>query len=348
MAWQNNYMVTLVYNRFGHHAVHSGYDRMNAYLKAEHFNGDDSGWVEKIIPRRVVRSIVWRAKVGAYKSEHLFAEMQLARKLIGVRREIFHFLYGEDAFCYSGFVPRLKNKKIVATYHQPPEYFEKVISRRNHLSKLDGLVTVSKNQYDYFSKFVDPEKIAMIPHGIDTEYFRPGTQSRKNKQCLFVGNWLRDFGTLRKVVETIKAGDDEVDFIIVTTVKGMKKIEGLKDADIRYGIDEEELLKLYQQSTMLVLPLEGCTANNSILEALSCGLPIVTTDIGGIRDYVDESCAVLAGRADAKDMAGKVLGLLNDKPRRDRMSECARSKAMQFAWPVVNEKLNEFYGSLYK
>ena len=344
------YTLNLIHHHFAHHCGHSGYDRLTAYVQAEHTNGESTPWFGPMLPDRVIKSIIWRAKVGAYTKERLLAEMKIAPRLLSRRPEVFHFLYGEDAYCYSGFVPRRKRKKIAATFHQPPEYFERVISRRNHLDKLDGLVAVSQNQYEYFCGLVDERKVAFVPHGIDTDFFKPSEQQNKeqSRRCLFIGNWLRDFQTLRKVVGIINKADSGIKFTIVTTKKGLEKVQGLKGAEFLCGVGENELLQLYQNSSLLVLPLQDCTANNSILEALACGLPIVTTDVGGVKDYVDSNCAELTALNDAEAMAKKVLGLVDDKSRREQMGRNARARAMELSWPVVAQKLQDFYSGLYR
>jgi glycosyltransferase involved in cell wall biosynthesis len=81
---------------------------------------------------------------------------------------------------------------------------------------------------------------------------------------------------------------------------------------------------------------------------MACGLPIVTTDISGVRDYVDSSCASLTAAGDAGNMAEQVLSLVNDDSRLEMMSRSGRERAMEFSWPVVAGKLQDFYSGLYR
>ncbi|MBN2457222.1 MAG: glycosyltransferase family 4 protein [Sedimentisphaerales bacterium] len=350
MSENNSYKLNFVFHRFKHHSSHSGYDCLVRYADANHINSDLSPLASAAL-QKALKLALKNADVGAYNQHRLFGEIKVSLKLLGLNgnREIFHFLYGEDAYCYSGFVPRGKGKKIIATFHQPQPHFERSIRRRNHLKRLDKIVTVSRDRLTYFSEFVEKDKVCFIPHGIDTDFFVPVKEDKEQGSyaCLFVGHWLRDFETLKDVIEIVTAKNKDIEFIIVTTQRDLKHLTNVSNADIRIGIPEDELLDHYQSSSLLVLPLVDCTANNSILEGLACGLPIVTTDVGGIRDYVDDNCAVLVPPKAPEIMAEKVLELIENKPLRKTMGENARKKALEFSWPLVAQKFEKLYLDLF-
>jgi glycosyltransferase involved in cell wall biosynthesis len=48
---------------------------------------------------------------------------------------------------------------------------------------------------------------------------------------------------------------------------------------------------LYNDSRLLFLPLIDATANNSLLEASACGVPVITSDLPAVREYTDDSFA---------------------------------------------------------
>lgn len=77
----------------------------------------------------------------------------------------------------------------------------------------------------------------------------------------------------------------------------------------------------------MLQPMEESTANNSILEGLACGVPIVATDVGGVGAYVNEGCAVLTGTGDADGMADGILRITRDPVRRAEMNRAAREQA---------------------
>ena len=84
----------------------------------------------------------------------------------------------------------------------------------------------------------------------------------------------------------------------------------------------------------MVLPLKRSVACTAVLEALACGVPVLTTE-GGIRDYVTSDAGVLCPVGDSKSMADALLSLLRDEGRLHQMQADARRRALTFAWPLV-------------
>lgn len=339
------YKLNFIYHKFKHHSPYSGYNRLIDYMNGKGIDGRFPAWLSFLSPEALLR----KAKVGEYNRDRLFSEIKIILKLLDTKKEIFHFLYGEDGYCYSGRAPRTKNKKIICTFHQPPEIFERCIRRRNHLHKLDGIVAVSRNQCDYFRNIIGGEKVIFIPHGIDTDFFLPGEEepSVDYYTCLFVGHWLRDFNILKEVIQIVCSKNKNIKFQIVTREKHRKYFDNTANTEVYSGVSDNELLNFYQSASLLVMPLINCTANNSTLEALACGLPIIATDVGGIRDYLDESCAVFVKPGDAEIMAKQVLRLIEDKLLRRSMRVNARKKALNYSWPLVAQEHEKFYLNLF-
>jgi glycosyltransferase involved in cell wall biosynthesis len=100
---------------------------------------------------------------------------------------------------------------------------------------------------------------------------------------------------------------------------------------------------LYNEADALLLPVSDATANNSILEALSCGTPVISTNLGGIPDYVDNTCGWLFDKSEVLGIV-RLISEIYDEPeialsRRAR----ARSKALTFSWKRVAEKMSFIY-----
>ena len=85
----------------------------------------------------------------------------------------------------------------------------------------------------------------------------------------------------------------------------------------------------------------------SIIECLSSGLPVVTTDAGGIPFIVrDEETALIVGRNDPPALAGAALRLLDEEGLAARLSRNGRAACREFRWSEVRERWRETYFAL--
>jgi glycosyltransferase involved in cell wall biosynthesis len=153
----------------------------------------------------------------------------------------------------------------------------------------------------------------------------------------------RDFVTLNRVIEIVTREDKSIHFNIVTSRSNDHLFARQVNVNLYCDMPEVELVRLYQDAALLIQPLLGCTANNAILEGMSCALPIVATDVGGVRDYVTERCALLTPLGDANAMASAILNLLANPQQRVQMGKEARSRALQFDWEQVATEMRRVY-----
>lgn len=337
--------VTFVSFHMPQHARHSGYSQLLRWINGKKIDSKDSQILLRFIPVRFKKRLVAHSGLAWFNLDRLATECYVILNMLIKQRRIFHFIYGENSYRYSAWFAKIRGHKIICTYHLPPSVFPDIVGYTEQIRKLDAIVAVAHNQIDFFTQFIPREKIFFIPHGVDTAFFRPPLPSSKRKDniCLFVGHWLRDFKILKEVIRIVHSKNSSVQFVVITPQKDFKYFQEEKEAILKARLDEEELLHYYQTATLFLQPMEGCTANNSVLESLACGLPMVVTDVGGIRDYVDESCAVLIPPNNPEKMVEELLKLLEDKPRLQQMSEDSRKKALEFSWPKIAEKMKRVY-----
>ncbi len=74
------------------------------------------------------------------------------------------------------------------------------------------------------------------------------------------------------------------------------------------------------------------------MEALSAGLPVVTSGIGGALEIVDESCGALVRAGDAGALAGALERLIRDGEERGRLGRAGRVRAAQLCDPATQTR----------
>ncbi len=264
------------------------------------------------------------------------------------QKNVVHFLNAERGIRYIGFLKKkFPNTKFVATFHKPPSLLQETITDVSALRKLDGAIAVGANQVEFLKQWLDLENVVYIPHGVDTEFFKPNLSLKQNSTLLFVGQHLRDFDTFNHTISILVDIIKDLKVKVVLHPAYISKIVSLPNIEILTRISDFELLKLYQEATALYLPMLDSTACNSILEAMACGVPIITSKIGGSATYLEGSTNVMVCKGDDKSFIRETIGLLSDNLRLTEIGKSSRDKALELDWLNVAKLVMAFYQTLH-
>ena len=94
------------------------------------------------------------------------------------------------------------------------------------------------------------------------------------------------------------------------------------------------------------MTLEAATANNALLEAMACGLPIVSENVGGVSEYTGSRCAILCEPGLAEALAQSILMLYREPNMIARMGLLARERAEELNWQRVALRTVRLYEDL--
>lgn len=345
------YKINIVTHHMKHHANASGYDRLMDYIDATIISAPKKLTVWQRCIGRVFNKQINASGLKWYHHRSFITELAAARRWFKGSNQIFHFLYGENLFRYSGLLKGIKqSNSIIATYHMPPDKFNEGVRKKEYLKALDAIIVVSNLQLDLFARFIKPERVFFIPHGIDTKIFAPKSKNQGDERlrCVFVGSHMRDFDTLAKAAHLLSSRKAAIAFDVVTRKDFHRYFDGLNNVTLHSFVSDAELLTIYQRSDLLVLPLMDSTANNSLLEAMSCGLPIISTDLPSVRDYVNDNCALLMPKSNAGALAEAIIEISEDNGKRMEMGKQSRNQSLQFDWNKIAKKTLEVYQFIKK
>lgn len=344
--------------RYPHWGRHSGISQVLSHLDhsalewTDHpvSDGDADFPIRNALVRAPLRRLVKRRGMPWYGLSDLWAELYAFRQARRGECDVVHYFDPEHSAQY---LPTLLARtgrtqtRIVGTFHQPPEELPGLV-RRDVVGRLDHAVLVSPEQGRFFEGLLPPDRVSIIPHGIDVDFFRPGEPSQPSPdrdalECLCVGHYLRDFAVLGAVARRLE-GDPRLRFRVISAQP--TGLEHLANVSVESGLDDSALLAAYQRADLLFLPLRACTANNALLEGAACGLPVVSSDHASTRFYLPGEEAVLIRDNDADGFTQAILDLCENPRRRAEMSVAARRRAEELSWSRIAPRYQELYVDL--
>ncbi|MHA1721833.1 MAG: glycosyltransferase family 4 protein [Candidatus Baldrarchaeia archaeon] len=214
--------------------------------------------------------------------------------------------------------------------------------------KANKIIAVSEAVKQFMSHIVSqPEKIEVIPNGVDLEQFICISNGRKLREELnlplddpivfFVGRFSVRKGihilmdAFKHVVKEIPdaklliAGKGFLKEYLKHKAKANKIAENVKFLGCIFG---ETLAKFYMTSDVVVCPSIFAEAFGIvILEAMAAGKPVIATNVGGIPEIVDhEVNGLIVEPHDVKELSNAIIRLLSNDKERQRMGKNAKKK----------------------
>jgi glycosyltransferase involved in cell wall biosynthesis len=170
--------------------------------------------------------------------------------------------------------------------------------------------------------------------GVDQERFVPPDELTQRPNVLFVGRIEDSKGVfdLLSAWAKVRASNPEARLTLVgqDCTKGLfaqrKAIDPRIDRSVSLTgpLSLREVGELMRRARVLCLPSHAEGTPNCVMEAMSCGIPVVATRVGGIPDIVEhQKTGLLVDRGDVAGLADALTALLGDPLRCARMGEAA-------------------------
>ncbi|MEM6260258.1 MAG: glycosyltransferase family 4 protein [Planctomycetota bacterium] len=202
------------------------------------------------------------------------------------------------------------------------------------------------------------ESRVIVGTGVNTELFRPkpSTTVRSQHRVLMAGRPLRQKGIVeyadaaRRVQAVLPESRfcfaGPTDFTHPDSVDGEWFDRVTNDGTLEYVGEIKDMASQLPDYTLAVLPSYREGTPRFLMEAASCGLPVVTTDAPGCREtVVDSSSGLIAPVADAQRLSEAVIAILQDTEKQRRMGKAGRALALQ---KFDMRRINGQYLRLYR
>lgn len=270
-------------------------------------------------------------------------------------------------------------KRYIATYHNDPENTNNpfyTISRRLYKKfifpkfcrKVTRIISPSKSfqETSEFLKLIPEAKKGVIPNGVDVDVFSPGNSPKEYYRKLlglsasnvgiFVASMERwhAYKGVDFLIEALYQLDDvDLQFMFIGDGELRQHYEDKSAELIQKGrvkffgkVDQNTLVQCYRAADFLVLPSISRMECFGIvlIEAMGCGLPVITTNIPGPSDVVE--VGLNGFKVEPKDPSAlsKTIRLILNEEQLRYMSSLSRKLAIEkYRWEnVANAYLNEY------
>lgn len=233
----------------------------------------------------------------------------------------------------------------VGFYVHNTEDFKKGV--REYMS---GIISVStKNQQECFElNLVDPNKSVVIPNAIDQTLFHKLDRAECRNELgvsagdfivAFVGQLVPRKGTMRLNEALKKVNDPQIKAVFIGSGSDDPDYSGI----IQKGrVAHDDVPVWLNAADVFVLPTdnEGCC--NAIIEAMACGLPIISTDAPFNYDILNDANSIMVDCYDVDAIAAAIIKLKEDETLRCRLSEGALKTAESLSIRRRAERIIEF------
>lgn len=309
--------------------------------------------LEKNIKYDIVHSHYWMSGIAAAALSDLWAGTPIIH--------MFHTL-GE-----------MKNRIARSEAEREGEYRingeKQVIGRVNRIT----VATLAELTQLRFLYKADPNKMVVIPPGVDVGHFYPIPSDEaktyigikpEDRMILFVGRIepLKGVDTLlqamaclqlkeaqRPVHLAIIGGDPtaspEQMTVEMARLQKLCEVLGLDQSVVFLGKrDQDKLPYYYSAAEVLVMPSHYESFGMVALEAMACGTPVIASEVGGLAYLVRDGETGFTIPAEEPDaLCEKLTWLLNDSELHQKMSRQAAEYAQDYAWEKIAKQIVDVY-----
>lgn len=216
------------------------------------------------------------------------------------------------------------------------------------ISKVEDVNIVGPSKWicdEAYKTFLKDKNIYCIYNGVDTSIFKPGIGIYRKRhhfddKFIILGmadKWLDERN--KKLVEAIINSLEKDDMILlVGTTEEMLNFETSKIFVIPYVTEREKLADIYRSANVFVNLTLADTFPTVNMEAICCGTPVVTHDVGGCAETVDEDTGMIVTIGENEN----IIRVIHEIKGR-RFEKCAEKGQHRFSKRANYEKYIELY-----
>jgi len=290
----------------------------------------------------------------------------------GIRNHIIHF----GSIHTMNMIPHPSNKVILSWFHVAPNSHKNEFIKQN-IKTIDIIHTSSNITKNALIKMGIPSKIIkVLPLGVDLKLFKPLSSGEKGRlrrklklpnNKFIIGSFQKDGsgwgeGLTPKLikgpdvlVQVLKRLSKKLSIFVLLTgpSRGYVKKQLKKyNIDFHYRNCEnyQDIVPFIQASDLCLITSRIEGGPKQLLEAMACGVPVITTRVGMVPDIITHNKEALVADVDnIKHLVKYTEILINNYKMKKELAICALKKVKQYSWKeVAKQYYQKLYAPLFK
>lgn len=297
--------------------------------------------------QRKARKAVYEL-VNKFEPDHIYCQLIRASEHVKHLHKVPKTLDYMDAF----------NKGIERRISRSPWYMKSLLRQ-----EFRRLVAYENLIYEYFEKHLiiseqdrdfifHPKRkdIAVIPNGVDQEFFQP-VDRQKKYEIVFTGNMNYppnvDSAILlaRDILPLVKRKVPEAK-LLIAGAQPANAVKALASSDVIVSGWMDDIRDAYSESKVFIAPMQiGSGLQNKLLEAMSMGLPCITSALANNALGAEPGKEILIGN-NPQEYANHILELLNNQELASNLSDNGlKFIRRQYSWESSAQLLEDLMTS---
>jgi glycosyltransferase involved in cell wall biosynthesis len=215
----------------------------------------------------------------------------------------------------------------------------------------DQVVAVSDADAALFRKEFIAPRVAVVENGVDTSFFVPTGQLRDPRRILFLGSldWRPNLDAVRQLLDRIFPSVRAMEPLARLEIVGRHPPEWLRrrcaaESEVELHGDVADVRPHLARCGMLVVPLRiGGGSRLKILEALACGVPVVSTVVGAEGLHLEPGCHLCVVPA-INEMAAAIMRTIRSPEDARDQAERGRQVVLErYDWDALADQMERVW-----
>lgn len=319
----------------------------------------------------------WTMLTGGFGEPYTFGRRLV--KWFAREQPAYDIVHDNQSLCY-GLLKLQQQYPLVATVHHPitrdrdiavaaansrghrwliKRWYSFLTMQQKVVNQLHHVITVSKTSRDDIAReFGRPAaNMQVIANGVDTSTFAPRADIVRHSMHLITtassDQPLKGLSVLLQALHALHNDFPSLTLTVIgklnpggSTEKELQALQLTTAVNFVSDLSREEMVALYAEATLAIVPSRYEGFGLPALEAMACGTPLICSN-GGALPEVAGSAALMVPAGDVHALQQAITRCLNDEGLRQHYANAGLQHARQhYRWEVVAEQLASYYYQL--